>query len=294
MSDQTVGLNVDQMGRLAERLKAAGVTLHQAEQTISRAGRSTWWQGQTAVRFRAAWSGGMSGRLRVASEQLDHQSNKIRSQLQEQLNASSSGIDVVGASRSFAEGFGRLNLSFATAGAGKRFIPGLVDAYGWLSNGKDLLEAVPIVKKGAALGMRLGMPAGKAINAGLNMSKLAAKGLSAWSGMSIAIGVVDVGHNAYETGWTSGETYSAEVNVIGATAATVVAGPLGGVTWDLTSRLTEWSVNALDRRFDTSGAFVGSVVARTGEVPDYSGATGLPRYIRDGFLNAFSPRAWGL
>lgn len=64
-------------------------------------------------------------------------------------------------------------------------------------------------------------------------------------------------------------------------------------TWDISYWATSNAVQWVDRTYDTSGAFVDSVIAREGKVPNYEGVPGFFNYLGDGVQNVFSRKAWG-
>jgi hypothetical protein len=294
MANNIVGLDVAQMNALADRFGKASELVGNAERNIARAVNAAWWVGPTANQFRASWTSVLSPQLRQASTNLTNQRLALTRQVREQIATSADGITI--------SPIGPIANDTApkvtpppqpSPPVGFDTIDGLVSTYGWLSIAKDLQETIPLVMFMTKAGLGFGASFATSLNAGLNMSKIASSGFSAWTGVSLAIGAIDLWSNVSQTGWTSGQTYKSIVGTVGTVAATYVAGPIGGVVFDLTSKGTAFVVNKIDEKYDTSGAFVASVTARTGKVPDYSGASGLPRYMADGFLNVFSPKAWG-
>lgn len=63
--------------------------------------------------------------------------------------------------------------------------------------------------------------------------------------------------------------------------------------WDIGFGIGTSLGTYLDDRFDTSGAFLDSVYARTGEYPTYEGVGGVIDYFTDSVENVFSAKAWG-
>lgn len=63
--------------------------------------------------------------------------------------------------------------------------------------------------------------------------------------------------------------------------------------WDTSYKVGDGMATYLDDRFDTSGAFFESVVAREGKIPDYDGVGGFVNFAVDGVQNVFSPKSWG-
>jgi hypothetical protein len=63
--------------------------------------------------------------------------------------------------------------------------------------------------------------------------------------------------------------------------------------WDLSWSASEAVYKWGDAKYDFSGPFVDSVIAREGSPPNYEGVSGFFNYVGDGFENVFSAKAWG-
>ena len=102
----------------------------------------------------------------------------------------------------------------------------------------------------------------------------------------IALDIYQWGDSVFEYGFWDGRSLIELVDGVGGAVSGKVAGPIGAVAWTVAFDGTNWVLDWVDDRFDTSGAFIDSVIAREGEVPNYEGPLGLPRFIIDGFENA--------
>jgi hypothetical protein len=290
MTNETLGLQVEQMNTLARQFAIASERFNAAQQHIDLVVKVAWWAGPQADRFRQSWQTHLGPHLRQASAALVEQQHVLTRQVREQIAASAAESSVGTSIASIAGGDAGGSVDGSVSAA---VTDSLINAYGWLSNAKSLQEAIPLISFMTKFGLSHGEGVLDSLNAGLGMSKSAASGLSGWSVVGLAVSGYDIWRNGSTYGWTSGQVYAAEVSAVGSVIATAVAGPVGGVVFDVSMKATGWAVNEIDKHFDTSGAFVDSVIARTGKVPDYSGASGLPRYIGDAVLNVFSPKAWG-
>lgn len=101
------------------------------------------------------------------------------------------------------------------------------------------------------------------------------------------LSVIQTGISAHEYGFFDGRTYIEAVKGIGGVVAGSVAGPPGAAAWWASTEATDWVMNKVDDRFDHSGAFINSVIAREGKVPNYDGPGGIFRWGWDGVENAF-------
>jgi hypothetical protein len=285
VATDAVGLDPAQAVQLTNRLQGAHDTLIASERAIRAAIQSALWSGADAERFRAAWAMTLSGKLRAAAGSLAQEAAGVDQQRREQVAASVSA-HVVSSPFATATTFNS-NAAVAAVGSLGNLSDSLISSLGELLDDLGDISTMQDVSLGAIDIMAL-MKQGKSFyEAFATVTKIGAPISKRIPYLGIAVSVTSVLMSANEHGWNDPEVWKEIVNGIGSNAANVAVPVVGGLVWDGVSWLTETSIEAADEKWDFSGAFVASTMARTGEIPDYEGIDGFGRWARDGVLNAF-------
>lgn len=90
--EDLIGLNPEQMQRMATVFSSASSSLAQSRNNVTGAVAVAWWSGSIADRFRAAWAATMIPKLTVASLMLEMEAFKVRRQLEQQIRTSNDAI----------------------------------------------------------------------------------------------------------------------------------------------------------------------------------------------------------
>lgn len=84
-----LGLDTAQMEQLIRTCTTEATTIESSVRTISGALSSTWWKGGDADRFTSDWQGNYSQQMTRVATELRNVATMLRSQLNEQIQASS-------------------------------------------------------------------------------------------------------------------------------------------------------------------------------------------------------------
>lgn len=292
--DATGNLFAARAEQLRRIRRALGAQIHQ-----------TPWPGPNGDRFRADWNRRYSGSLALVAAELDAAASRLHENARAQrdtslVHALAHGLPSTGPWHLHGVDPQMLRLAFPhllPPAVSRLFtsegLHALIGAGTWGAALGDAAVVAPVFRSISGAIRSLGGTTLQAVDGGLRISA-AGPAVSGLGAVQIGLGALDVGLTAHEYGWTDGRTYVAIGGAVIPTVAGILTGPIGGAIVGAAYSGTGVAVQALDRKIDFSGAFIASTQARTGSIPDYSGWTGPAKYLRDGFANAFSLKAWGI
>ena len=239
-----------------------------------------WWVGLHADGFRHSWSGRDVNEIRAACELLGNMADDLNRQAAEQRRTSEG--------ESFAPAkpleFKPSPLTVTDSPSILDRLRQFVDLSGVMLDSfvaGEMLGRLNMIYKTAEIGGRGGW---EAFEAAINGTVGESDFVPGWFGY--LVDGADITINVAEHGWTDGRTYISIVDAVGGGVSDILVPGWGGVVWSAGFGGTGAAVNWLDDRQDFTGAFVDSVIAREGKVPDYSGVDGIWNWTVDGFENA--------
>ena len=308
------GADAEALDTMARRFSTDAAHFHQIRTRLNGQIHNTRWTGPAAERFLIEWNQRYSRSLNAATALLEEMARTLRRNAQEQRAASDRGS---GVNRWVLPGWHKMPSGIGSppcvwigphnprigSSNKARTMPGnllesverfkLIDVGDWLLKARDVREGMSVAAPIYGAIRTLGGTVSQAANGGLQIAAAGSK-VTRLGLVGLGLGVVDTGIAAHKYGWTDGITYTKGAEtIIPFVASLTPAGPAGGLVASLAMKGTSAALTALDKHIDYSGAFISSVQARTGKVPDYSGWTGMGKYLYDGGANIFSKKAWG-
>ncbi|NND02618.1 MAG: hypothetical protein HKN91_07510 [Acidimicrobiia bacterium] len=281
-----LGADADQLEHLARTFGDRARRTQDMKNELDAHMRQTWWVGAYSDNFRRYWYGTARANMQRVAEALFENERILRRQANEQRQTSTTK-----------------GMSAATNASERTRTEVKSNLDGWFGNG---LELVSLIVDSAELVnlFVVGQPAfelmrtiegsfGDGLRAALHVADDSpfAKVLAP---ISYGLDALSYGLTVNEYGFFDGRTYTEATgsifSILASTlplASGMAAGPLGGLVATASFEVGGYTARTIDDKFDTSGAFVDSVIAREGKVPNYEGPLGFPRFVSDGIENVF-------
>lgn len=272
------GADVAELRRLSAEFHAAANELDRDGGMMTRLLNSVDWVGGVASRFTSQWTGVQLPRIGLSTRFLREAADELSRNADQQERAS----------RSSGRGGSHAHDFFEVTGGGARY---------WAPRGVDIPDRnVHAAEIWGHFGLTLGE---LAIDGYENISEIARHGLSALDPtkslaevklgalplVGAGLGVASHALTVREHGWSSREGGLSTIET--GMSIALIKVPFGGLIAKATVGGTAWVTDWADRTFGISQRHVDAVVARTGQIDTYGGATGFARYVRDSYLNRF-------
>lgn len=274
-----LGANYDELEAAAVRMRQAADELDAHAKSIQGTIGGLSWLGQVATNFLAMWNGNHRAHLSSTASFIRDAATKLEQQARQQREASESSAPATLGSGWPGTGGSGGDRGTILPQLPPGFLDYLQERYG---NGATLID---IVTKYSQYGEAAHL---KDL---LKMSdKIDLPGV-------IGVGSFGIDIVQWVDSWDTNSGFEIAQDGVGIVIDGVgIAFPVVGLakgTWDLTYWGTSNAVQWADRTFGTSDAFIASVVAREGQVPNYDGVSGFFNYLGDGVQNLFSRKSWG-